>query len=47
MILGGDFNEESEGMPISNVMEAAFIDLYTLMKMQDGLYSKNMRDNYP
>jgi hypothetical protein len=47
VIIAGDFNEEPENLPISNVMEAHFVDLHALMKIQNLKFSKDMRENYP
>jgi endonuclease/exonuclease/phosphatase family metal-dependent hydrolase len=30
VLLGGDFNEEPQNKPISDIMESSFVDLYTL-----------------
>ena len=34
VILGGDFNEEPQNKPISDIMESTFIDFHTLTKIQ-------------
>tara|TARA_B110000285_G_C15020619_1_gene561363 strand:- start:371 stop:568 length:198 start_codon:yes stop_codon:yes gene_type:complete len=33
VIIAGDFNEQPENLPISNVMEANFVDLHAHMMM--------------
>ena len=33
VIIGGDFNEEPQNKPIADIMESAFLDLFTLHKI--------------
>ena len=47
MVLGGDFNEEPQNKPISDIMESTFLDLYTLKKIQEKTLKKNQIENYP
>lgn len=47
VLLGGDFNEEPQNKPISDIMESSFVDLYTLKMIQEKTLKKNQIENYP
>ena len=47
MIIGGDFNEEPQNKPISDIMESNFIDFYTMVRIQQKTLSSNLIENYP
>jgi hypothetical protein len=47
VIVGGDFHEEPQNKPIADIMESAFLDLFTLHKIQQKTLSKLQEENYP